>query len=132
MAFLSVMMNEYDTITFMPERDFVGVDTFSYVIADSEGKTDEGKVSADVRGLTNGKQPDMPRQLGSSKVLNTIPPVSEQEQQQKQVLDTTAQKIKVKVPNNGPDEMELAALRLPQGAVVANNSSVNDNNMLPN
>ena len=53
------------------------------------------------------------------------------EQQQKQVLDTTAQKIKVKVPNNGPDEMEIAALRLPQGAVVANNSSVNDN-MQPN
>ena len=128
----TVMMNENDTITFMPERDFVGVDTFSYVIADSEGKTDEGKVSADVRGLTDGKQPDMPRQPGSSKALNTIPPVSEQEQQQKQVLDTTAQKIKVKVPNNGPDEMEIAALRLPQGAVVANNSSVNDNNMQPN
>ena len=59
-----------------------------------------------------------------------IPPVSEQEQQ-KQILDTTAQKIKVKVPNDGPDEMEIAALRLPQGAVVANNSSVNDN-MHPN
>ena len=43
------MINENDTITFVPERDFVGVDTFSYVIADSEGKTDEGKVSADVR-----------------------------------------------------------------------------------
>ena len=63
----TVMINENDTITFMPERDFVGVDTFSYVIADSEGKTDEGKVSADVRGLTDGKQPDMPRQPGSSK-----------------------------------------------------------------
>ena len=128
----TVMINENDTITFMPERDFVGVDTFSYVIADSEGKTDEGKVSADVRGLTDGKQPDMPRQPGSSKALNMIPPVSEQEQQQKQILDTTAQKIKVKVPNNGPDEMEIAALRLPQGAIVANNSSVNDNNMQPN
>ena len=105
------MMNEYDTITFMPERDFVGVDTFSYVIADSEGKTDEGKVSADVRGLTNGKQPDMPRQMRFIKrYLNTIPPVSEQEQQQKQVLDTTAQKIKVKVPNNGPDEMEVSGI----------------------
>ena len=49
----TVMINENDTITFMPERDFVGVDTFSYVIADSEGKTDEGKVSADVRGVTD-------------------------------------------------------------------------------
>ena len=126
----TVMINGNDTITFVPEKDFVGVDTFSYVIADSEGKTDEGKVSADVRGLTDGKQPDMPRQPGSSKALNMIPPVSEQEQQ-KQVLDTTAQKIKVKVLNNGPDEMEIAALRLPQGAVVANNSSVNDN-MQPN
>ena len=72
------MINENDTITFVPERDFVGVDTFSYVIADSEGKTDEGKVSADVRGVTDEKQQDLPRQLGSSKVLNTIPPVSEQ------------------------------------------------------
>ena len=71
------MINENDTITFMPERDFVGVDTFSYVMADREGKTDEGKVSVDVRGLTDGKQPEMPRQPSSSKALNLIPPVSE-------------------------------------------------------
>jgi hypothetical protein len=59
------------------------------------------------------------------------PPVSEQEQ--KQVLDTTAQKIKDKVPKDRPDEMEIAAFRLPQGAIIANNSSVNDNdNMQPN
>jgi hypothetical protein len=73
----TVMINENDTITFVPERDFVGVDTFSHVIADSEGKTDEGKVSADVRGLTDEKQQDMPRQPSSSKALNLIPPVSE-------------------------------------------------------
>jgi hypothetical protein len=42
-----------------------------------------------------------------------------------------AQKIKDKVPNDRPDEMEIAALRFPQGAVVTNNSSVNDN-MQPN
>ena len=76
----TVMMNENDTITFVPGRDFVGVDTFSYVIADSEGNTDEGKVSADVRGVTDGKQQDMPRQPGSSKVLNINPLVNEQEQ----------------------------------------------------
>ena len=76
----TVMINENDTITFVPERDFVGVDTFSYVIADSEGKTDEGKVSAYVRGLTDEKQPEMPRQPSSSKALNMNPPVSEQEQ----------------------------------------------------
>ena len=71
------MINENDTITFVPGRDFVGVDTFSYVIADSEGNTDEGKVSADVRGLSDEKQQDMPRQPSSSKALNLIPTVSE-------------------------------------------------------
>ena len=104
----------------MPERDFVGVDKFSYVIADSEGKTDEGKVSADVRGLTDGKQQDLPRQPGSSKALDTIPPVSEQEQQQKQILDTTAQIIR-------EAQTEIVELRFPRGAIVANNSSINDN-----
>lgn len=123
-------INENDTITFEPERDFVGVDTFSYVIADSEGNTDEGKVSADVRGVIGGKQPDRPREPSSSKALNINPSVSEQEQ--KQILDTTAQKIKDKVPNDRHDEMEIATLRLPQGAVVANNSSINENNMQPN
>ena len=68
------MINENDTITFVPGTDFVGVDTFSYVIADSEENTDEGKVSADVRGLTDEKQQDMPRQPSSSKALNLIPP----------------------------------------------------------
>ena len=126
----TVMINENDTITFVPERDFVGVDTFSYVIADSEGKTDEGKVSADVRGVTDEKQPDMPRHPSSSKALDINPPVSEQEQQ-KQILDTRAQKIKDEVPIDRPDEMEMATLGFPQGAVVANNSSVNDN-MQPN
>jgi hypothetical protein len=70
--------------------------------------------------------------LGSQvhqKALNINPSVSEQEQ--KQVLDTTTQKIKDKVPNDRPDEMEIAALRLPQGAIIANNSSANDN-MSPN
>jgi hypothetical protein len=126
----TVMINENDTITFVPERDFVGVDSFSYVIADSEGKTDEGKVSAYVRGVADEKQPDMPRQSSSSKELNMMPPVSEQEQQ-KQILGTTAEKIKVKVPNERPDEMEIAALVLPQGSIVANDSTVNDN-MQPN
>jgi subtilisin len=126
----TVMINENDTITFVPGRDFVGVDTFSYVIADSEGNTDEGKVSADVRGVTDEKQQDMPRQP-SSKALDINPSVSEQDQEQKQISDTTAQKIKDKVPNDRRDEMEIAALRFPQGAVVANNSSINDN-MQPN
>ncbi len=125
----TVMINENDTITFVPGRDFVGVDTFSYVIADSEGNTDEGKVSADVRGVTDGKQQDMPRQPSSLKALDINPSINEQEQ--KQIPDTTAQKIKDKVPNDRPDQMEIAALRLPQGAVVENNSSVNDN-MQPN
>ena len=75
----TVMINENDTITFVPERDFVGVDSFSYVIADSEGKTDEGKVSAYVRGVTDEKQPEMARQPSSSKALDMNPPVSEQE-----------------------------------------------------
>ncbi len=52
-------VNENDTITFEPSTDFVGTDTFSYVIADSEGNTDEGKVSADVRRATDDKQPDV-------------------------------------------------------------------------
>lgn len=101
------MINKNDTITFVPERDFVGVDTFSYVIADSEGKTDEGKVSADVRGMTDGKQPNTPRQPSSSKALNINPSVKEQEQ--KQILNTTPQKIKDKAPNDRPDEMEVAS-----------------------
>lgn len=125
----TVIINENDTITFEPGRDFVGVDTFSYVIADSEGKTDEGKVSADVRGVTDEKQQDMPRQPSSLKAQNINPSVKEQEQ--KQILDTTAQKIKDKVPNDPPDEMEIAALRLSQGPILANNSSIN-NNMQPN
>ncbi len=125
----TVLINENDNITFEPATDFVGADTFSYVIADSEGKTDEGKVSADVRGVTDNNQQDMPRQPSSSKAQNINPSVKEQEQ--KQIPDTVAQKIKDKVPNDRPDEMEIAALRFPQGAVVANNSSVNDN-MQPN
>ena len=88
-----MVINENDTIKFVPGRDFVGVDTISYVIADSEGNTDEGKVSADIRGVTDEKQQDMPRQPSSSKALDINPPVSEQEQQ-KQVLDTTAQNVK--------------------------------------
>jgi hypothetical protein len=55
----------------------------------------------------------MPRQPSSSKALNLNPPVSQQKQ--KQVLDPTAQKIKDKVPHDRPAEMEIAALRLPQG-----------------
>ena len=72
----------------------------------------------------------MSRQSSSSNALNMRPPVSEQEQQ-KQILGTTAQKIKVKVPNERPDEMERAALVLPQGSIVANNSSISGN-MQPN
>jgi len=94
-------------------------------------------VSADVRGATDEKQQDTPRQPGSSKALNINPPVSEQEQQ-KQILYLTGadpirwhKKIKDKVPNDRPDEMEMATLRFPQCAIVANNSSVNDN-MQPN
>lgn len=45
--------------------------------------------------------------------------------------DTTAQKIKDKVPTDRPKEMEIEALHLPQGASIANNSSINDN-MQPN
>lgn len=126
----TVMINENDTITFVPERNFVGVDTFSYVIADSEGKTDQGKVSAYVREVTDEKQPEIPRQPSSTKALSMNPQASEQEQQ-KQILDTTAQKIKVKVLIERPDEMEIAAFGLPHGAIVANNSTVNDN-MQPN
>jgi subtilisin family serine protease len=126
----TVMINENDTITFVPERNFVGVDTFSYVIADSEGKTDQGKVSAYVREVTDEKQPEIPRQPSSTKGLSMNPQASEQEQQ-KQILDTTAQKIKVKVLIERPDEMEIAAFGLPHGAIVANNSTVNDN-MQPN
>lgn len=80
------MINENDTITFEPATDFVGADTFSYIIADSQGKTDEGKVSAEVRGLKDDKQPDMPRQPSSSKALNINPPANEQEQERKQIL----------------------------------------------
>ena len=67
------LINENDTITFEPSTDFVGTDKFSYVIADSEGNTDEGKVSADVRRGTDDKQPDVPRQPSSSKALNMNP-----------------------------------------------------------
>ncbi len=57
------------------------------------------------------------------------PPVNEQGQ--KEMQDKMAQKIKAKVPNDRPEEMEIEALRSPQGANIANNSSVNDN-MQPN
>ena len=123
------MINENDTITFEPSTDFVGTDTFSYVIADSEGNTDEGKVSADVRRATDDKPPDVSGQPSSSKALNMNPPVNEQEQ--KQMQDTTAQKIKAKVLNDRPEEMEIESLRLPQGASIANNGRANDN-MQPN
>ena len=83
---------------------------------DSAGKTDEGKVSADVRGLTDEKQQDMPRQPSSSKALDINPPLSEQEQ----ILDTTAQIIR-------EAQTEIVELRFPRGAIVANNSSINDN-----
>ena len=87
-----MQINENDTITFEPSTDFVGTDTFSYVIADSEGNTDEGKVSADVRRATDDKQPDVSLQPGSSKALNMNPPVNEQGQ--KEMQDKMAQKIK--------------------------------------
>jgi hypothetical protein len=49
-------------------------------------------VSADVRRVTDDKQRYVPRQPSSSKALNMNPSVNEQEQ--KQMQDTTAQKNK--------------------------------------
>ena len=39
-----VIINQNGTITYLPATDFAGMDTFTYTISDSEGKTDKAKV----------------------------------------------------------------------------------------
>jgi hypothetical protein len=118
----TVMINENDTITFVPGRDFVGVDTFSYVIADSEGNTDEGKVSVSVRGsIIDNKDADMSSQASKSKVQNIKPSIDEQ----KQILDTVAQKIKGKIQSEPPNDVDVSTFQLPQEPTLSNKSSVN-------
>ena len=42
----TVTINVNGTITYLPATNFVGVDTFTYIISDSSGKMDKGKVTA--------------------------------------------------------------------------------------
>jgi subtilisin family serine protease len=44
----SVIINRNGTITFLPPPDYVGRDSFTYTIADGEGKSDKGKVTINV------------------------------------------------------------------------------------
>ena len=39
----TVTINDNGTVTFLPARNIVGADTFSYIISDGKGKTDNGK-----------------------------------------------------------------------------------------
>jgi len=121
----TVIINENDTITFDPRRDYVGVDTFSYFIEDSEGKSDEGKVSATVRSVKVDKQQDIPRLQSSSKAQSINPSVNEQSE--KQTSDTTVQKIRGKILSGSTRDTEIEALRFSQGPIQVNNSILYDN-----
>ena len=45
----TVTINDNGTVTFLPASNIVGADTFSYIISDSNGKTDNGKVSISIK-----------------------------------------------------------------------------------
>ena len=45
----TVTINDNGTVTFLPARNIVGADTFSYIISDGKGKTDNGKVSISIK-----------------------------------------------------------------------------------
>ena len=49
----TITINKNGTITFLPAPDFVGLDTFTYTIADGSGNSDKAKVSVNV--TPNGK-----------------------------------------------------------------------------
>lgn len=50
-----VTINSNGTITFMPAIEFVGSDTFTYILSDEKGKEDRGKVSVLVKPLDINK-----------------------------------------------------------------------------
>ena len=45
----TVTINDNGTVTFSPASNIVGADTFSYIISDGKGKTDNGKVSISIK-----------------------------------------------------------------------------------
>jgi subtilisin len=45
----TVTINYNGTVTFLPASNIVGADTFSYIISDGKGKTDNGKVSISIK-----------------------------------------------------------------------------------
>ena len=45
----TVTINDNGTVTFSPASNIVGADTFSYIISDGKGKTDNGKVSVSIK-----------------------------------------------------------------------------------
>ena len=45
----TVIINKNDTVTFLPATDFVGIDSFTYILSDGHGKNDIGKVSIIVK-----------------------------------------------------------------------------------
>lgn len=116
-------INENTTITFMPAKDFVGIDTFSYVISDSDGKTDEGKVSVNIKGVTDNMQhQDQLRQASSWKAQITTP----SKEVHTQTAEVTAQKIKNKMQNGPLHDAKITSLHSRQGPDMANNSSAID------
>ena len=52
----TVITNDNGTITFLPATDFIGLDTFSYVITDGKAKTDKGQVIIIVAAPTDTEQ----------------------------------------------------------------------------
>jgi subtilisin len=52
----TVTVNGNGSVTFIPRTDFTGSDTFSYVVFDGKGKTDEGKVHVNIKTGQQGKE----------------------------------------------------------------------------
>ena len=61
----TVTINDNGTVTFLPARNIVGADTFSYIISDGKGKTDKAKVSITIKQVLD-------RHCGSNKPRNDV------------------------------------------------------------
>jgi hypothetical protein len=64
-----VTMNKNGTVTFTPLQGFIGKDSFSYMILDEKGKTDQARVDITIKGTPNTEQnlvPQPPIEEGTS------------------------------------------------------------------
>ena len=119
----TVTINEDQTITLNQQRilsEWTLFPTLSQIV---KGKPMKQKYLSVLMAWQitqrSNRQQDQPRQANSSSPQNTNPVRDEQ----KQILDTAAQKIKSEVLSGHPNSEELQSR---QGLVVANTSRIND------